>query len=58
MDSPFDGDDIPTALGTETLAGRERQARYDTDGALKRDVLPLAREFFRPCVAPHPRRIA
>jgi hypothetical protein len=40
------------------LLSSKRQARYDTDGALKRDVLPLAREFFRPCVAPHPRRIA
>jgi hypothetical protein len=28
MDSHFDGDDIPTALGTETLAVREMALKY------------------------------
>src|ERR1700733_9817319 len=45
-------------LGALLLLSSKRQARYDTDGALKWDVLPLAREFFRPCVAPHPKRIS
>jgi len=41
MDPPFDGDDIPTALGTETLAGREMRLEGFDNVPNSRDSMPI-----------------
>jgi hypothetical protein len=41
MDSPFDGDDIPTTLGTETLAGREMILEGFDNVLNSRDSIPI-----------------
>ena len=41
MDSPFDGDDILIALGTETLAGREMMLEGFDNVPNSRDGMPI-----------------
>jgi hypothetical protein len=41
MDSPFDGDDTPTALGTEMLAGREMMLEGFDSVPNSRDSIPI-----------------
>ena len=41
MDSPFDGDDFPTALGTETLARREMMLEGFDTVPNSRDSMPI-----------------
>jgi hypothetical protein len=41
MDSSFDGDDLSTALGTETLAGREMVPEGFDNAPNSRDSMPI-----------------
>jgi hypothetical protein len=41
MDSSFDGDDLLTALGTETLAGREMMPEGSDNAPNLRDSMPI-----------------
>jgi hypothetical protein len=41
MDSPFDGDDLPTTLGTETFAGREMVPDGFDNAPNSKDSMPI-----------------